>query len=98
MTKWEVALEYGPDSGAPRPGYNYCVVERSYGRSTKTIATGLSAEEAQAVANARETLEALGDLWEGVHREDGKYFNSDKIRPELTTAFDVLMRAKGVTA
>lgn len=98
---WEVTFEYFWIGDVPEPGYTYCVVERDSesGRTIREVASGLSPDEAYAVANARETLSALAGLWDAIHREDHEdYFDSELVGDELKVAFDVLMRAKGVKA
>ena|SRR5215203_5628231 len=102
-TTWQVTIDENPSYGTLALGNFYVVVERTSkaldgenGRTARIVAGGLSRDEAYTVANARETLSALENLWDGIHREDGEDFDSEKIAVELKGAFDVLMKAKGV--
>lgn len=98
MIPWQVAFGF---LDRPYPSYplgnHQSVIEREEGRTLRTIGAGLSADEARAVANSRESIKALGDLWEAIHRLDTEgLLDSDLLRDELKSAFDVLMRANGV--
>lgn len=99
MKPWEVTFEYISDGDA-EPGHAYSIVERDSRseRTIRTIASGLTRDEAYAVANARESLGALEVLWDAIHREDDDAFDTERVGEELKAAFDVLMRARGVRA
>lgn len=103
MKRWQVTFSYISDGDAPEPGQAYGVVERDIvageaERTLRTIASGLTRDEAHAVANSRESLDALQILWEAIHREDDEAFDTERVGEELKAAFDVLMRARGVRA
>lgn len=101
MKGWQVTFKYAAASKDADLGWTYGVVEfdSEAERTIRTIGQNLTREEAYAMANAREMVGALGNLWDAIHREDHEdYFDSELVGPELKAAFDVLMRAKGVKA